>query len=74
MENLNYRLDRTTFQGMTFEEADKQINDSKNLSFEERIKRFNYLMSIAYPFVGNNGVVWTEVILRKSNAINAESL
>ena len=51
MENLNCRLDRKAFQALTFEEADKQINDSTNLPEEERIKQFNYLMSIAYRFL-----------------------
>ena len=52
MENLNYRLDRTSFQALSFEEADKQMTDSTGLSMEERIKQFNYLMSVAYCFLG----------------------
>ncbi len=51
MENLNYRLDRTAFQALTYEDADKQINDSTNLSQEERINQFNYIMSVAYRFL-----------------------
>ena len=51
MDKLNYRLDRTAFQALTFEEADKQINYSKDLKEEERINQFNYLMSIAYGFL-----------------------
>jgi len=36
MENLNFKLDRTSLQALSFEEADKQINSSKNLSMEEK--------------------------------------
>lgn len=49
---MNYRLDKNAFQTLTFQEADKQINDSAGLSMEERIKQFNYLMSVAYRFLG----------------------
>lgn len=52
MENLNYRLDRTAFQAMTFKEADNRINHSECLSQDERINQFNYLMSAAYQFLG----------------------
>lgn len=52
MKDLNYRLDRTAFQAMNYEDADKQINNSKSLSEEERINQFNYLMSVAYRFLG----------------------
>lgn len=52
MENLNFKLDRSSFQVLSFKEADKQINDTKSLSIEERIKQFNYLMSVAYRFFG----------------------
>lgn len=52
MEDLNYKLDRTVFQALSFEEADKQINNSKTMSLEEKINHFNYLMSVAYRFLG----------------------
>lgn len=52
MKDLDYRLDRSVFQAMSYEEADKQINNSANLSSEDRIDHFNYLMSIAYRFLG----------------------
>ena len=51
MNDLNYRLDRTTFQSLTFEEADQQMKASATI-LEERIKHFNYLVSIAFRFVG----------------------
>ncbi len=54
MENLNYRLDRTAFTALTYQEADKQINNSSNLSQEERINQFNYLMSVAYRFLNES--------------------
>jgi len=52
MQKSEYRLDRTAFQKLSFAEADKQMQQSKNLSQEERFRQFNYLMSIAYRFLG----------------------
>jgi hypothetical protein len=52
MENIHYKLDKTSFQALSFEEADKQMNTSQNFSTKEKIKQFNYLMSIAYRFFG----------------------
>lgn len=52
MENsTNYKLDKTAFKALSFEEADKEIINSEGLSFEERINQFNYLMSVAFGFL-----------------------
>ena len=51
MEPSSYRLDKTAFNAMSFEEADKEMNNSASLSYEERIQQFNYLMSVAYQFL-----------------------
>ena len=53
MENTNYRLDKTAFKAMSFEEADKEMNHTENLSYQERVRKFNYLMSVAYGFLNN---------------------
>ncbi len=50
MKDLKYRLDKSVFQAMSFEEASKQINNSAN--WEDHINHFNYLMSVAYSFLG----------------------
>ena len=52
MKDLNYKLDRTACQALTFAEADIQIKKSTSFSTEERFDHFNYLMSIAYRFAG----------------------
>jgi hypothetical protein len=52
MEDLNYKLDRTAFQALSYEEAEKQITSSINFSIDDRINHFNYLMSVAYRFFG----------------------
>ena len=52
MENNEYRLDRTAFQKLSFEEADKQMQQSNNQTEEERFRHFNYLMSVAWRFLG----------------------
>lgn len=52
MKDLNYRLDRSAFQAFTHKEADADISNSKCLSWSERVNHFNYLMSVAYRFLG----------------------
>lgn len=54
MENNEYRLDRSAFQMLSFEEADKQMQQSTNQTNEERFRQFNYLMSVAWRFVGES--------------------
>ncbi|MEO7983756.1 MAG: hypothetical protein ABI688_06720 [Bacteroidota bacterium] len=54
MKPSEYRLDRTAFQKLSFEEADKQMQQSEHLSQEERFRQFNYLMSVAYRFLGES--------------------
>ena len=51
MQQSEYRLDRTAFQKLSFEEAEKQMQQSKNISQQERFRQFNYLMSVAYRFL-----------------------
>ncbi len=52
MKENEYRLDRTAFQMLTFEEAEKQMQKSYNVSKEERFRYFNYLTSVAFRFLG----------------------
>ena len=54
MENSKFRLDKTVFQSLTFQEADEQMRESFNSSPEEQIEYFNYLVSIAYQFLGKS--------------------
>jgi hypothetical protein len=54
MENNEYRLDRTAFQMLSFEEADKQMQQSNNQAEEERFRHFNYLMNVAWRFLGES--------------------
>lgn len=49
----NYRLDRTHFEALTFEEADKNINNHKHMSWKERLQLLLYLNSIAYGYANN---------------------
>ncbi len=55
MKNINYRLDKSAFQTLSFEDADKAINNSAGLSHEERINYFNYLISVAFRFLNGQG-------------------
>jgi hypothetical protein len=49
-----YRLDKTAFQAMTFEEADNYQRDYRNYSVIQRLEIALYLTSIAYNFDINN--------------------
>jgi hypothetical protein len=49
-----YKLDRTAFQAMTFEEADDYQRDYRNYSVKQRLEVALYLTSIAYDFDINN--------------------
>jgi hypothetical protein len=53
MDN-NFRLDRSQFSKLSFEEADKEINDYKKNTPQERLENANRLIAIAYNFsLGN---------------------
>jgi hypothetical protein len=69
MQQPEYRMDRTAFQMFSFAEADTQMQQSKNLSQEERFRQFNYLMSVAYRFLGESWPVIdkTAFEMRKNN-------
>ena len=47
-----FRLDRNHFSVLSFEQADKEINDHSQLSWQERFRIHQYLNSIAYGYAG----------------------
>ncbi len=52
MDKIAFRLNKTTFQKLSFEEANRKINDLTGLSRKEKVDHFHYLMSVACQFVG----------------------
>ena len=50
----DFRLDRTKFSGLTFSEADKQINDYTDYTWQERLEIAYHLNSIAFNFKKDN--------------------
>jgi hypothetical protein len=46
----SYRLDRTAFKIMNFEEADNYMRDYKKYTWQQRLSISLYLTSIAYKF------------------------
>ena len=52
MDNTIYRLDKSAYEALSFEDADKQMNSSTGLSWKENVRQFNYLMGVAFGFVG----------------------
>ena len=71
MEKSNYRLDRTVFEAMSFAEADRQIRNSAGLTQQERINQFNYLMSVAYQFLGEGWPRMDRTVFEKIKRNNA---
>ena len=53
-DDLSFRLDKTAFQAMTFEEADDYQRDYRNYSAKQRLEIALYLTSMAYNFDMNN--------------------
>jgi hypothetical protein len=52
MDITIYRLDKSAFEALSFDEADKQMNSSEGLTWHESIMHFNYLMSVSFGFLG----------------------
>ena len=48
--SIDFKLDRTKFEAMSFAAADKEMNDFKNFSPIERLEIANRLIAIAYNF------------------------
>ncbi|MGK2861426.1 MAG: hypothetical protein ACSLE0_05800 [Chitinophagaceae bacterium] len=58
MKENEYRLDRNAFQMLSFEEADKEMSKPGNWTKDDRFRYFNYLVSVAYRFLGEE---WPEM-------------
>ncbi len=53
MDNTIYRLDKSVFEALSLQDADKQMNSSGGLPWNESVQQFNYKMSVAFGFLGN---------------------
>jgi len=49
-----FRFDRTAFQSLTAEEANSQMEDSRNTTVKERLRYSYYLTARAYGFDPDN--------------------
>jgi hypothetical protein len=49
----DYRLDRNTFKGQTFEEASNHARYYKTLTWQERLRVTAYLNSVAFNYPEN---------------------
>ena len=68
--NNEFRLDRTCFQVLTLQEADKQISDYSHLSWQERLAVANYLNSVAYNFPLQNPPVMDRSVCIPRNLLH----
>ncbi len=58
----DFKLDRTSFQILTFEQADKELNDNSRLDWKERLLLHQYLNSIAYGYVNKDAPILDRTI------------
>ncbi|MGB4847760.1 MAG: hypothetical protein WBP41_07550 [Saprospiraceae bacterium] len=47
----SFKLDRTHFQILSFEQVDKELNDHSSMDWKERLLLHQYLNSIAYGYL-----------------------
>ena len=47
----SYKLDRNSFQILSFEQADKELNDHSTMDWKQRLLLHQYLNSIAYGYL-----------------------
>lgn len=52
MDKPVYTLDRSAFEALSFEDADRKMNRLEGLSWDENVCQFNYLMSVVFGFLG----------------------
>ena len=49
-----FKLDRNSFQILSFEQADKELNDHSLMDWKERLLLHQYLNSIAYGYLNQD--------------------
>lgn len=49
-----FKMDKTAFEMLSFKEADKKMNDYKNITWQERLLILQHLNSIAYGYVNSS--------------------
>ncbi len=53
-DDARYKLDKSSFSALTLKEADVEMNNYKNITWQERLRISNYLISVAYNYSLNN--------------------
>ena len=61
MDNA-FRFDRNHFSILSFEQADKEIKDYSELSWQDRFRIHQYLNSIAYGYAGQEAPAMDKTI------------
>ena len=60
----DYRLDRTSFQILTLQEADEEWNDHSQSDYKQRLRMAMYLNSIAYGYTGQELPVMDRTVFK----------
>jgi hypothetical protein len=63
--SVNFKLDRTKFEAMSFVAADAAMNGFKNFSSIERLEMANKLIAIAYIFPAGCPYRWIKQYLKQ---------
>lgn len=67
----DYKMDRTAFEILSFEEADISMNNHRNMTWQERLLLLRYLNSIAYGYAGGEEPRMDKTIFTLGTIIHA---
>ena len=62
MQDQPFRIDKTHFEILSYEQADKKINDHSDMTWQERFVLHQYLNSIAYGYAGHEAPAMDKTI------------
>ncbi|MBX9784742.1 MAG: hypothetical protein K2X48_15745 [Chitinophagaceae bacterium] len=65
-----YKMDRTAFEILSFEEADRRMNDHRNMNWQERLLLLRYLNSIAYGYANDEEPKMDKTVFSMGKSIN----
>ena len=67
---IDFRLDKTKFAGLSFKDADKEINDYTDYTWQERLEIAYHLNSIAFNFQKDNPPRMDKSVFKARNIKN----
>ncbi len=68
----DFRLDRTQFSALSYEQADKEFNNYSTLHWKERFRIHQYLNSIVYGYAGKEAPTMDKTVFSSGKIENGE--